>query len=732
MDQAISREETIFMQVIEMDGLEQQPFISQACGGDTELQQKLIRMLQIHNRQDNILDHSSDDFFRLPDPAKDPIDVGTEIGPYKLLEQIGIGGMGVIFMARQVQPVRRNVAIKIVKLGFDSRNVLARFESERQALAMMEHPNVAKFLDAGMTETGRPYFVMELITGLSITKYSDDRRLGARQRMELFFKVCNAIQHAHQKGIIHRDIKPSNIMVTELDGHPMPKIIDFGISKAIKVPLTEKTLFTSYGNIVGTPEYMSPEQAEMNGLDVDTCSDVYSLGVVLYELMTGATPLIEHKANGLLKFCDAICNIEPALASTQVNNLLETQTDVAANRDSDKHSLKQFLQGDVDWILAKCLAKRRADRYSSAAELAADVERHLSGEAVLAGAPSKSYRVKKFLARHRLLTVCVAILAMFMLICSIVSIAFALKASKAEQLANKHLQQSQASQKIAESERDRAVAAEARIRELEQASRLEASSAQAVVRYLNQEQDKPGTSETLATDNQRDSSKAKRPQRSQRLQVEVAKNGNILMKSDDGELSLEFSVRSKAAPLENPIRSRIQELGPAGREQARRLLTLVADEIGKRFGKLDLFVAEPLLMLTELEMQNEDWLAAERRIRFIGALFINNFSKRELRIKNQLLLAIVLAKQDASSWEAFNLLTQYQKDLLEIDGLPTELRSILTELGETLAEEKNVGNNNKLEASMKELRDMDDLVLGEVFESMDRELQRRARALRSR
>ena len=344
MDQAIFREEQIFLRAVEIpDPTERENYVTKECRGDPQLQGKIERMLDRHSRQDNILDLSCDDLFPTPKSEPDPIGVGTVIGPYKLLQQIGIGGMGVIFMARQSEPVQREVAIKIIKRGINSRNVIARFESERQALAIMEHPNIARFLDAGITGAGRPYFVMELITGLPINRYSDSRKLGPRQRMKLFYKVCHAIQHAHQKGVIHRDIKPSNIMVTEFDGEAVPKIIDFGIAKATRNPLTDKTLFTSYGNIVGTPEYMSPEQAELNGLDVDTCSDVYSLGVVLYELMTGRTPLVEHKAEGLLRFCDAICHVEPALASTCINQLGDTRkksqpTAIPTNDRSDSFS----------------------------------------------------------------------------------------------------------------------------------------------------------------------------------------------------------------------------------------------------------------------------------------------------------------------------------------------------------------------------------------------------------
>ncbi len=255
-------------------------------------------LLQFHQRSDNILDDTSGGFLRHDLVEVDSLGVGSQVGPYKLLQVIGAGGMGVVYMAEQSQPVRRKVAVKIIKLGMDTRNVIARFEAERQALAMMDHPNITKVFDAGCTATGRPYFVMELVTGLAITDYCDREKLPLRDRIELFYQVCVGVKHAHQKGIIHRDLKPSNVMVTHYDGVPVPKIIDFGIAKAVDQSLTEKTLFTSYGNMIGTPEYMSPEQAEMSGQDIDTRADVYSLGVLMYELLTGTTPFHHWKKKG--------------------------------------------------------------------------------------------------------------------------------------------------------------------------------------------------------------------------------------------------------------------------------------------------------------------------------------------------------------------------------------------------------------------------------------------------
>jgi len=328
---------------------------------------------------------------------------GTQIGRYKLLEKIGEGGMGTIWMAEQREPVRRRVALKIIKLGMDTKQVIARFEAERQALAMMDHPNIAKVLDAGATETGRPYFVMEYIRGIPILEYCDQEKVDTRARLELFASVCHAIQHAHQKGIIHRDIKPSNVLVTLHDGVPVPKVIDFGVAKATNCELTTKTLFTEHRQMIGTPAYMSPEQAEMSGLDIDTRSDVYSLGVLLYELLTGTTPfdtrtLLESGFDELLR---AIREDEPHKPSTRVSKLGDTGTRTAQQRRVEQKTLSLLLRGDIDWIVMKCLEKDRTRRYETANGLAADIRRHLGDEPVTAGPPSSTYRLRKFVRRNR-------------------------------------------------------------------------------------------------------------------------------------------------------------------------------------------------------------------------------------------------------------------------------------------------------------------------------------------
>ncbi len=382
---------------------ERSAYLDSACGDDSKLRASVEGLLQAHDK--------AGDFLEVPpfDPAvtldTSPLTEGpgTTIGNYKLLEQIGEGGMAVVYMAEQEKPLRRRVALKIIKLGMDTKSVIARFEVERQALAVMDHPNIAKVFDAGTTETGRPYFVMELVRGVSISKYCDKNKLDTKERLDLFVQVCNAVQHAHQKGIIHRDIKPSNVMVTLHDGKPVPKVIDFGIAKATGQKLTEKTLFTRYAQMIGTPAYMSPEQAEMSGLDVDTRTDIYSLGVLLYELLTAATPFSEEQLReaGYLEMQRIIREEEPDKPSTKLSTLGEELTDIAEHRKTSPDLLQKLVRGDLDWIVMKSLEKDRTRRYDTVIELAADVGRHLNSEPVQAAAPSVSYRLRKFIRRNR-------------------------------------------------------------------------------------------------------------------------------------------------------------------------------------------------------------------------------------------------------------------------------------------------------------------------------------------
>jgi serine/threonine protein kinase len=409
-----TNEEDIFRNAIAFaDRDEQADYVKRACGDDIELRTALEALLR-HHHESSVLDAPALDLSLLHKAVPMTEGPGTTIDRYKLVKKIGEGGMAVVYMAQQEQPLRRKVALKIIKLGMDTKSVIARFEAERQALALMDHPNIAKVLDAGAAEAGRPYFVMELVPGASITHYCDRTKLGTRERLGLFVQVCNAVQHAHQKGIIHRDIKPSNVMVTLHDGEAMPKVIDFGIAKATNQRLTEKTLFTRYAQIIGTPAYMSPEQADFGELDIDTRTDIYSLGILLYELLTGKTPFTEEQLRkaGYLEMQRVIREEEPTKPSTKLSTLGATLTAIAQQRSVTPDALRRLIQGDLDWIVMKSLDKDRARRYGTASALAEDVGRYLDKEPILARAPKATYRLQKFLQRHRSQAIAAALIAL--------------------------------------------------------------------------------------------------------------------------------------------------------------------------------------------------------------------------------------------------------------------------------------------------------------------------------
>ncbi|MDX2198729.1 MAG: serine/threonine-protein kinase [Phycisphaerae bacterium] len=401
----------LFDLALDLPAAQRETMLDHACAGDEGLKRRILAMIATAE-DDQFLSNATADKPRDPTASDATIAIipaavveqrGQEIGRYKLLEQIGEGGFGSVWAAEQREPVKRRVALKIIKLGMDTKQVIARFEAERQALAMMDHPNIAKVLDAGSTESGRPFFVMELVKGVPILDYCDTEKLDTRQRLDIFTKVCKAIQHAHQKGIIHRDIKPSNVLITLHDGIPVPKVIDFGIVKATNQELTTSTIYTEHRQIIGTPAYMSPEQAEMSGLDIDTRSDIYSLGVLLYEMLTGTTPFTQEELasagfDGMMRM---IREVEPQKPSTRLSSLGETATQTAQRRRADVGQLGLMLQGDLDWIVMKCLEKDRTRRYETANSLAADIARHLNDEPVVAGPPSARYKLRKFVRRYR-------------------------------------------------------------------------------------------------------------------------------------------------------------------------------------------------------------------------------------------------------------------------------------------------------------------------------------------
>lgn len=401
----LAKARDIFLAAVEKsDVSEKNAFVDQACGTDGELRRHVNVLLSAHQQSGSFLDKGALADATIDSPITEKL--GMQVGPYKLLQELGEGGMGIVYMAEQTEPVSRRVALKIVKPGMDTRHVIARFEAEGQALAMMEHPNIANVLDAGQTDSGRPYFVMELVKGVSVTQYCDEQHLTPTERLKLFMSVCQAVQHAHHKGVIHRDIKPSNILVALYDDQPVPKVIDFGVAKAMNQRLTEKTIFTRYGQVVGTLEYMSPEQAKLNQLDIDTRSDIYSLGVLLYELLTGSTPINKTRlrSSELDELLRAIREEDPPTPSTRLASSA-TLPVLAANRNTEPKKLAGLLRGDLDWIVMKAVAKERSQRYQTAEALAADVQRHLHDKPIEARRPSTISRAARFVRRNKLAVV---------------------------------------------------------------------------------------------------------------------------------------------------------------------------------------------------------------------------------------------------------------------------------------------------------------------------------------
>ncbi len=489
MDDTFRRVKELFLAALEKEGPEERAaFLSEACGADEGLRRRVETLLDKHEEAGGFLGPPAagplpterprpGQFLRQSevDRATAPAEaVGGHVGPYKLLQKLGEGGMGVVWVAEQQEPVKRRVALKVVKPGMDSAQVLRRFEAERQALALMDHTNIAKVLDAGATAEGRPYFVMELVQGVPLTRYCDELHLSVRERLELFVAVCQAIQHAHQKGVIHRDIKPSNVLVCMQDGKPVPKVIDFGVAKALHQPLTERSLYTEVGAVVGTLEYMSPEQAEMSPLGVDTRADVYSLGVLLYELLTGSTPLDRKrlKQAAYTEMVRLIREEEPPKPSTRLTQSKESLASLAAQRRTEPAKLAKAVRGELDWIVMKALEKDRTRRYATANGLARDVERHLHDEPVEACPPGALYRLRKFVRRHRGPVLAAAVVALALLGSTCAATWGLLRAERARAEAER-ARQAEAEQRQLAEENERkareAAAAEGRAKESAQA-----------------------------------------------------------------------------------------------------------------------------------------------------------------------------------------------------------------------------------------------------------------------
>lgn len=457
MSQKPKSPETIFGEAIAIDSPnDRAAFLDEACGDEPDLRRELEKLVMDHFKAGDFLENPAVSERTIDQPITEK--PGTVIGPYKLLQKIGEGGFGVVYMADQTEPVKRRVAIKIIKPGMDTRQVIARFEAERQALAMMDHPNIARVLDAGTTDSGRPYFVMELVKGVPITQFCDEKHLTPRERLELFVPVCQAIQHAHQKGIIHRDIKPSNVLIAEYDDRAIPKVIDFGVAKAVEQQLTEKTMFTQLGQVIGTVDYMSPEQAKFNQLDIDTRSDVYSLGVLIYELLTGATPFDRQRLRSAAfdELLRIIREEEPPKPSLRLSTS-ESLPSIAANRQIEPKKLSTLVRGELDWIVMKALEKDRARRYETATGFASDIQRYLDDEPVVACPPSAGYRFRKFARRNKAFLSMLAIVVTALILGMIGTTWQAIRATNAEELARERL----AAEQQARGEADQARQAEA-------------------------------------------------------------------------------------------------------------------------------------------------------------------------------------------------------------------------------------------------------------------------------
>jgi serine/threonine protein kinase len=651
-------DESIFAAALAIpDHARRAEYLDRACAGRPDLRREIGELLAAHAAS-NPLDRPPADLSRTgayaPGAAVPSAAVGDRIGPYKLLERIGEGGMGEVWVADQQEPIKRRVALKLIKPGMDSRNVLARFEAERQALAVMDHPNIAKVLDAGTTPDGRPFFVMELVKGTPITEFCDARRLTPRQRLELFVPVCQAIQHAHQKGVIHRDVKPSNVLVALHDETPVPKVIDFGVAKAIGQALTEKTIYTGFGALVGTPAYMAPEQATFNQLDIDTRADVYALGVLLYELLAGSPPVEPERLRkaALDEVLRIVRDEEPPRPSQRLSTS-QSRATIAATRQSDPGKLSQMMRGELDWIVMKALEKDRGRRYETANGLAKDVQRYLAGDAVEACPPTLAYRLRKAYRRNRAAVLTAGAFVLVLVAATAVSAAFAVRARRAEA--------------EAVAERDRVAAAEARASD-------EAATARAVNEFFCR--DVFGRANPLQTGDRDLKVRAVLDEIAPRVEAQFAGRplAEATVRHAIGEAYLGLGEMAKARPqLERAVTIRHQQLGDHDpdtlRSQARlSLLTLMfGDQTRARS------LARDALQNARAALGDDDPVTLDLQMT-LGALLGARVEAEEHFAAGEAGMSRLYGRDDPRSLEALAYLARVRAYTGHFDAAETDIR----------------------------------------------------------
>ena len=674
----MSNEEAIFNQATRLPkGDERVRFLGSACHGDPDLRERIESLLLSHDDTSFILNRADDAAGLLIDDSIER--AGTKLGNFKLLQKIGEGGMGIVFMAEQSEPVRRKVAIKIIKPGMDSRQVIHRFEAERQALALMDHPNITRVLDAGVTASGRSYFVMDLVRGSAITEYCDKNKISIQQRLELFYQVCSAIHHAHQRGIIHRDIKPNNVMITMHDGVAVPKVIDFGIAKALDRPLTEKTLFTQYGELIGTPEYMSPEQAEMSGLDLDVRCDVYSLGVLLFELLAGSTPLqLEPiKEQGLLKVFETIRDCETEPASTRITQSGQQLDLIAKNRKSDPTSLTRLIRGELDWIVAKSLAKDRERRYESVATFANDIQRYLRNEPIEAAAPTLRYKAGRFYRRYKLPCIFAASLAVVLVLSTGISFYFAVDSMRANRISKKQLVELAAEKRLSDQRRieaeqalTRAEKAEAEARKLGMQRQNDAAVSRGMSRYLMERMPKDARRllDQAIENGPTGLGRGVKLAESGKVSGSIVKGGSFL----PGEVLVPFDPKNQginrfpqesAKMTNNALSGRAVTINESP-EFFSKMLQCILEEQRKEFGSTGEYVANTLFRLGKARMKLEQFERAELRFResleIVDKMTDLNDKETKDRIRQEILPPLVecLKAQEKTSQAA-----EYEKQI---------------------------------------------------------------------